>query len=394
MANLSSMRRLRPWASLALLLLPSWLFGQAPALTVDEVTVGAAGQVSFNVFPSISLLPSSTPAPQQYSYATQDHKYVVVVDPGTVTASTSIFRSFSFTASARKAADPASPWYVYNVTAHPVGRFPDISANVNFSISEGSGSGGSESVGSFLLPLHSLAYDGDLIGKDVATPLTVSGSDTPAPVLQDTLDNLSIHITGVRLRHGCSSCWQDEPGKPIDLTIGPGSTQQLKLNLKPRAISAMLATAFMLNKDVPQDVLAVTVSYNVESGGFPKEKEFDFPVRFSPAAWQLALVVLLGGFCGIVLKRALDQATTRFTWTLIWRTVVVAFATELVAVLIVSFGSKLTVFGQELDPRQLTPAAILAVVATGGPTVRDWVQSLIKSWGSGGSARAAAGGGQ
>jgi hypothetical protein len=352
------------------------MFAQAPSLILETATIGNTGQVSFKTFLSATAHPSSAAAQEQYSYETEDRKYVAVVDPDTI-LSVPRYNAFAFEVSIRRMSQANAIWYVYNVRAEPVGKFADVLASVSFTIRDGR----QESVGTVKLPLHSSFYEGDLLRKQESPAILeikVSDGKRPTMTFQNKLENLSIHVTNVEVRPACDRCWDDAKPEKVDINIRPAASAVVPLNIKLNPLSAMMSTAFVLRKESPQDLLSVTVTYNVDQGGMPKEKQFDVPVRFSPSIWQLVVAVIIGGIVGTLLKRVLDREVTKITWGLAGRIILLAAAAEFFAAVAASFDSKLILLSFDMDPRQVIPAVLLAIVVTGGPTVTKWALGVIR----------------
>jgi hypothetical protein len=395
-ALLKAQQRLRRkfWCLTLTIMFPIAIVAQTPTLTLDIASIpGNTGQVSFKAFLSTTVHPGTPTGQEQYSYETDDHKYVIFVDPNTI-APVPRYNAFTFVASVKRQGQNDASWYVYNVRAEPVGKFADVLTDVHFRVQSGS----QESVRTLKIPVHNAAYDGDLLRKkDDPAILNVKMSEDPTINFQNNLEDLDLHLTGIKVTSGCPTCWEDSKPGPVDISIRPSRTVAVPLQLKPRSLRAMLSTAFILKKDSPQDTLSVTLLYNVDQGGTPKEKQFDIPVRFTPSIWQLLIAVIIGGFAGALLKRVLDQESTKITWGLLGRVLLLSVVGEFLAVLAASFDSKLIVLSFDMDPRQAIPAAVLAFTITGGPTVTKWAATIFqraKPGGNGdGTAAAARGGG-
>lgn len=369
------------------------MVAQTPTLILDTASIpGNTGQVSFKAFLSTTVRPGTPTSQEQYLYETDDHKYVIFIDPNTITP-VPRYNAFTFVASVKSQGQSNASWYVYNVRAEPVGKFADVLADVHFRVEVGS----QESVRTLKLPVHNAAYDGDLLRKkEDPAILDIKMSDDLAINFQNSLEDLDLHLTGIKVRRGCAACWEDSKPEPVDISIRPSRTAEVPLQVKPKPLRAMLSTAFILKKDSPQDTLSITVLYNVDQGGTPKEKQFDIPVRFTPSIWQLLIAVIMGGLVGAILKRVLDHEVTKITWGLLGRVILLSVVGEFLAVFAASFDSKLIVLSFDLDPRQAIPAAVLAFTITGGPTVTKWAGTIIqrsKPSGKDKAAPAVAGGG-
>lgn len=62
----------------------------------------------------------------------------------------------------------------------------------------------------------------------------------------------------------------------------------------------------------------------------------------------------------------------------IFAVIVFGLIAEFVGILLTAYGnSKLVLFGLDIDPRQLFPAFILAMLVSGGSAVVSWVKELF-----------------
>jgi len=366
------------WLSISL---PSAMLAQTPILTFDTLTIGNAGQVSFTAFladrgASSAVAGEPVAGEQRYLYRTDDNRFVISVNPDTI-SSAPRYKAFTFEVKVRNSAPSDAAWHVYEVRADPIGKFPDVLANVGFRLRVGK----SESAGFIRLPIHSAVFDADLVRKNVdLEPLQVKVSDPHGPeiVLQNVLENLDIHITKVEVKSGCHDCWDEVIASPVDILARPSAKVNLLLNTRPKPLGALLSTAFLLKKETPQDVLFVTLGYNVDQGGMPKEKQINVPIRFTPSIWQLAMAVIVGGIVGAILKCLLNNDAGKITWKLLGQAVLLALVAESLAVMAASFDSKVIILNFDMDPRQAVPALTLAFVITGGPTVTKWALRTIQ----------------
>jgi hypothetical protein len=200
------------WCCSLLLLCPRALLAQGPVLTFDTVPFGNTGQITFKTFPSATVRPNPAASQDLYSYETEDHKFVIVVNPDTIT-SVPRYSAFTFDASVKRQGGNDAVWYVYNVRADPVGQFADMLKNVSFKIVDGPNG---SSVGSVKLPIHSAVFDADLLrDKTERSVLEIRVSDTQGPAIsfENALDNLALHLTKVEVRSKCNKCWEID-GKP------------------------------------------------------------------------------------------------------------------------------------------------------------------------------------
>lgn len=137
----------------------------------------------------------------------------------------------------------------------------------------------------------------------------------------------------------------------------------------------------MIKPDVPHDTLAITLIYHTLPGGADRKQTIPFKIRFGPGLFGLALALcggitlgltaryLLTGKLGKDNERALHAILSAFVLGLI---------AEFVGVMMTAYGnSKLVLFDLDIDPRQLFPAFILAMLVSGGSAVVSWAKSLF-----------------
>lgn len=347
-----------------------------PTLSIDTLPNGTEGKVTFTPFLLTSPLSNAPENEDQYKYKTTDGKYLMFVNPSTITWAP-LYVVFTFEVKIKSSAPGDATWYTYKVKANMDGSFPDQEALVTCRIND--------SIAYVNLPVHSFTYRDDLAykpGDSAMVDVKVSdprGLDIP---LQNSLEKLDIHVTTVKItKSKCYSCWDDLTPKPRDLVIHPSDTAHVPLSIQPKSLAAMFSTALILKRSQSQDTLSVTVGYTVEPGGMPKEKQLDIPVRFTPSIWQLGIAVIVGAIVGAFLKRLLDHEVDRITLKLALKVVFVALVAEFIAVLAASFDSKVIILSVDMDPRQVVPAAVLAFVITGGPTVTKWAARIMRPGG-------------
>lgn len=385
------------------------LAAQGPQLAVDTKNIGTTVHISFRA--SDPTVASNPVIQAQYSYETGNHKYSAFLDPAGIRAvPASPLGEYTFTVLIKPKGD--SNWYSYDVIATPFGDFADFVDDVQGTV----GQGADADTLTIRLPLHSAQYKDDLVWRnddpnDQSRTLQVKVSDSQGPTipLHNNLKNLTIHITKVEVKRTCTQCWQDTQPGVVDIPSADG--QPVPLNIRPKALSALVSTASKIKRDAAHDSLTVTVYYNVDQGGPAKHTQFDVTVRFSPSFWQLSMVVIAGSLLGLSLRGVLEKlrpikkgaATNQQTasgWKSLGKTTAHAgttlFLTSVgVALLIVvAFSdSKLVILGLDLDPRQMVPAFIIAGYIAGGSPVRKWAGDILRLGDKNQAAQAAAGGG-
>lgn len=350
------------------------LAGATSSLNVllDPVSFGNSGGVKFKVFPSGEIANPNPPPKAEFGYETIDNSYSIFLDPDTVVANPK-FNSFSFDLMVRASADGSS-FYVFNVLADPSGNFPDSLSDVTIKVLVPSRE---PSIGIIKVPLHSPGYTQAL--DQVSDPnqpfvnVNLSNNSPPAFILRDTLGYLPIQITHFDVRPSCSQCWVQESLSDSVVQVSAGSEVSYPLKLRPRLVGALLATAFILKKDSPHDVIYADATYSVGQGGLSRHKSLLLKIKFSPSFWELTLAVLLGALVGMLLRRIFDPDHSAFSRKLLFQSLFLAAVAEFLAVVAASFDSKLVLIGFDMDPRQFIPAMILAAITAGGPIVAKWI---------------------
>ena len=368
------------------------LYGQNPttiSVVLDPFSFGNAGQVKFKTMPSGETSSGSQVFQPQNSYETNDHKYEIFLDLDKISSDP---RSSSYWFEIRvRAKNGGAGWSLFNVRADPVGKFADTLAEVTVKVQSNSG----ESVQNVRVPMHSAGYDDALVVvTDPERPfLKVRLADRTPPkiVLKNTLDNFSLHLTKLEVRPQCSECWAPVSAGDLSIDVSPNAELSIPLPVKPQTFSAMLASAFVLKKDAPHDILPMDIAYNIAQGGSSKQKAFKVPVRFSPPIWQLILAILVGSIVGLFLKKLLDPASPPLSKGLFAKSIFLAAVAEFLAVVAAIFDSKLVILNFDMDPRQSVPALIFAATVTGGPAVVKWAAGITQTPRAGANPGGAAG---
>jgi hypothetical protein len=386
---------IRPLFQLFILLLlavlaSARLYGQDVKISLDPQTFEGDAQVTFDIYYSDETTPNIPTQTEQDQ--TDDGVYTIASDPGTLTPDPRQ-PAYHYRIYWRRNQPKDAPWHVTDIRVNSTGRFVDSLSKVRIKF----GQAGQESVGHITIPVHSAANDDliDISQNQLPLNVRLSDSNPPQLIFDNKLNDFSVHITGVKaFSRNCPQCWADTQSPsaaPIDLVIAPHNNLPIPINLKQHPIAAMWDTAFVLKKETPHDVLSLKVTYHADEGGGSKSHDFTVPIRFSPNIWELAIAVLLGGFLGVLVKGVLEKGP-KLTTRLVAQQLLLAVVAEIIAVAAASFDCKLVILGFDLDPRQFIPALLLALVVTGGATVKTWASGIIGSGKPREPANAAAGG--
>lgn len=371
-----------------LLLLASGLSGFAqpagPQLTLDSVNVRQEGVVSFS---TLDLGPDSGPeshssfaAPQFLVGETDDQSYRLAIDTASIQQVR--FNTFTFTAYLVHGQGATPEVWRYQVTGNPAGLFRDSPVRVSFHVKSAANS----LPGSILMPVYN-ATSGNLLGVEKQTDLayvSVSGTTPLQIALNNIADSLPIAVTDVALSEDCPQCWSrvaSTVSAQNPLVVDPGGTVTLPLSLSPSTIPALLQGALAIKSDVPHDTLAVTLTYHTVPGGMDRRETIPARVRFGPGLFGLALALCGGIALGLAAKYLLTgklgNDNERAVHAIL-STLVLGIVAEFIGIMLTAYGnSRLVLFGLDIDPRQLFPAFILAMLVSGGAAVTAWVKDLF-----------------
>jgi hypothetical protein len=351
-----------------------------PQLTLDSVNVRQEGVVSFSTLALGSETRSDFSGPQFLLGQTEDQSFRLCIDLASIQQVR--FNAFTFTAYLVSGKAASAPAYKYQVTGNPAGGFRDSPVRVSFHVK----SGASDLPGSILMPVYN-ATTGNLLGVEKQTDLayvSVSGV-TPLQIkLGNIADALPIAITGVSVSEDCPRCWTRVSSTVDDqnpLVVDPGTSSTLPLNLSPNTIPALLQGALAIKSDVPHDTLALTLTYHTVPGGADRRQTILANVRFGPGLFGLALALCGGIALGLaaryLLTGKLGKEEERAVHAIL-SAMVLGIVAEFIGILLTAYGnSRLVLFGLDIDPRQLFPAFILAMLVSGGAAVTDWVKDLF-----------------
>jgi hypothetical protein len=358
---------------------PSIAKPAAPQLTLEAVNVRQEGVVSFSTLSLETDTRSDFPAPRFLLGQTEDQAILLHVDVDSIQQVR--FNAFTFTAylSDAKAAGPEIG--KFQITGNPTGSFQDVPVRVSFHVT-----GSTNTTGAILLPVYNATKTDLLQAEEQKEPAYVSISDTtPIPIrLGNVADALPISVTEVTVAETCPKCWvriSSSVNEKNPLVVDPGTNASLPIDLFPSTIPALLQGAPLIKPDVPHDTLAVTLTYHTIPGGSDKKQTIPFKVRFGPGLLGLAVALCGGIALGLTAKYLLTgklgQANEHAAHAIL-SACVLGLIAEFIGVLMTSYGnSKLVLFGLDIDPRQLLPAFVLAILVSGGSAVVSSMKDLF-----------------
>lgn len=356
--------------------------GQAigPQLIMDSVNVRQEGVVSFSSLPLGRELTSGVALPQSLLGETEDQSFRLFIDVDSIQQVR--FNAFTFTAHLVHAQGSQPEVYKYQMTGNPAGSFHDSPVRVLFHVR----SGESNLPGSILMPVYN-ATAGNLLGiekqKDLAY-VSVSGTTPIRLALNNFADTLPIVVTDVEVSPGCARCWthiESPVNSRNPLLVDPGSSVELPLSLSPSTIPALMQGALAIKSDVPHETLALTLTYHTVPGGSDRRQTVFTMVRFGPGLLGLGLALCGGIALGLAARYLLTGRVgneNERALHAILLALVLGMIAEFVGIMLTAYGnSRLIVFGLDIDPRQLFPAFVLALLVSGGAAVTNWAKDLF-----------------
>ena len=352
----------------------------SPELAVDSVNVGQEGVVSFSVLALGLEKRANFPDPQFLVGQTDDRVFRLYEDVDSIQQVR--FNAFTFTVYLVTARDPGSGAYKFQVTGNPTGSFHDAAVRVSFHVKTGSNAGSGE----MLMPVYN-AVRKDFLQVEKSTGPTyvsVSGLTSAQIRLANPPDALPVSLTNISVGEDCPQCWTrvtSAVNQNSPLRVDPGATTNVSLDLLPNSVPALLQGAEVIKPDLPHDTLAVTITYHTVPGGADRKQTVLAPVRFGPGLFGLGLALLGGLALGLVARYLLTGRLGKQDEKIvhaILTALVLAIIAEFVGMMLTAYGnSKLILFGLDIDPRQLFPAFILAMLVGGGSAVVSWVKELV-----------------
>jgi hypothetical protein len=268
----------------------------------------------------------------------------------------------------------------YVIAEDATGTFCDQSAAVPFHNLTAAG----DDVGSISLPLHP-SYGSDCLALKLAEsplPVEVAGPSSKAITLTSNFDSLQTTVTSAEVRAECSLCWDSAPVAAVPAApLAPQASATLTLSLQANKLHALFGKAMIMKPDKSQDQLYLTVHSIADQGGTLTSQEFPVAVRFTPPWWLLVICVLVGAGFGAWLGCMIVPAAGPFLSKATAVSLIIAVIVYLFA-LIAFFetDTRMVIGGFSLDPSQIIPAFLLAVLMAGGTPVLNRIRQV---WGNG-----------
>lgn len=351
-----------------------------PQLTLDDVNVKQDGEVKFATLYLGAENRTDFPTPRFLLGQTDDHAYRLYLDVDSIQQLR--FNSFNFSAYLADAKLGTTAAHKYQITGNPTGTFRDAPVKVSFHVKNGA----TVATGSIDMPIYN-AKKTDLLAPDEQKEpeyVSVSGT-TPIQVhLANAPDSLSIAVTDMSVSESCPKCWKRISSSLNDknpLRIESGAKSNLPIELIPNSIPALLQGALVIKPDLPHDTVFLTVTYHTDPGGADRKQTIPVKIRFGPGLIGLTLALLAGVALGLsaryLLTGQLGKQNERGLHAIL-SAIVFGLIAEVIGMMMTSYGnSKLVIFDLDIDPRQLFPAFILAVLVSGGSAVVAWMKGLF-----------------
>ena len=256
------------------------------------------------------------------------------------------------------------------VRASPAGGFDDCYSSVKFEVKMGTLSDGGE----LELPVHSLAQRDFLtVPTDQSTPYSanLSSPSTIVIPIKNRLPDIGLLVErNVTANPSHPEYWKVSPVASVQdngagsVQLAGGGQTAVRLTLQPVPFRALTASVYPLKSGMPHESVQLKVSYKAADGGSARTLDFSVPVRFVPNIWTLMLAVIIGaltGSFGSLLDPKRVKGTTAWLATLFW-SVVLSLVAEIVGAVLVAGGSKFVLFGFDLNPFEMLPAALIGLL--------------------------------
>jgi len=351
----------------------------APQLILDPVNIRQDGVVNFS--PLFLGTESRTDfSGQQFSVGqTDDQAFRLCLDLNSIQQIR--FNAFTFTAYVVNV-KTTNEAFKFQVTGNPTGSFQDTSARVGFHVRTGS----STLTGVIEMPVYNTNKTDQLQVRKQEQPAYVSVSGaTPLEIHLDNLgEALPVVVTEAAVTEDCPKCWTKISSGVSDnspLQLGSGAGADLPMTLSPNTLPALLRGALVLKPDMPHDTLSITLTYHSIPGGADKKQTIPAKVRFGPGVFGLALALCSGLALGLAARYLLTGrlgSDNERALHAILTALVLGLIAEFVGILLTAYGdSRLILLGLDIDPSQLFPAFILAILVSGGTAVVSWIKDLF-----------------
>ncbi len=310
---------------------------------------------------------------------TRDNKFRLYIDLASATARAG--SHYAYDAFVCNATDDDQSCDPFKIMCTPVGAFADSWRDVEFSILDGA----QPHAGGVKIPVHSFTSKDPLtLPGDFPASFDVSvGSETSIALnFRNVLEDTKIAVDPKpTLRADDPALWDllvAEPARPV-LTVSQGtSNHAFTIRVRPNLFHALVASIAPRRLADPQTKLSLALNYRAEYGGNERPLEIVLPVRLLPSIWSLFVVVIGGSFAGVAFCSLLPSNSKS---TVTPRAVAAAAAfgviAEMISILFVVGGSKLVVFGLELNPSQLLTAFLVGFAS--GLTV-VWKSDSLRVW--------------
>ena len=352
----------------------------SPQLALDPVNVRQDGVVTFSTL-SLGVENRSDLSEKRYILGqTDDQAFRLWVDTESIQQVR--FNAFTFTSYLADARDATQKAYKFQITGNPTGLFRDVTAKVSFHVKTSA----SSYAGSIHIPVYNAAKTDVLLTEKQVEPayVSVSGVTRIQIPLRNVTESLPINVTDVALSEECPKCWT-RIGSGITekapFVLNPGTIGRLAIELAPNTIPALLQGALVIKTDVPHDILSVVLTYHTVPGGPEKKQTMTANVRFGPGLFGLALALCGGITLGLAARYLLTGKLGKRTEPAlhaISSALVLGLVAEFIGIMLTAYGSsKLVLLGFDIDPRQLFPAFILAMLVSGGSAVKHWLKEIF-----------------
>lgn len=346
------------------------------SITFDPATPVAGTSVSFNSNALGAVSNDVVSRLLLQTANTQDGRYTIMVD--TESYHRDKFRRFSFDCYVKATSEKSSTLVnKFSVWEEPVGKFADLLGPVTAHVS---GADGSDVV-VIQLPEHSDDSPNVVIAvPDKPYPVAMGHSSRMDLGLSSNLSNLHLVIDPVIsvVATKCPECWGPFSAKVLHDHLGVNQPTSLIIDLQPNTLKAFRRNLIVFDSNASQEELVGTVSSKADEGGLDVPQDFRVLVRFTPPGGFLFLSVLCGALIGCAIRylisiqappklSLLEGGITVLTAVIAWLLVLGLFATK----------TKATILGYELDPTQVIPAGLLALIAAGGTPFSSRLAQLL-----------------
>jgi hypothetical protein len=285
----------------------------------------------------------------------------------------------------------------FHVTEFPSGIFTDYLASLPIILQSTSNP---DTVTLSAVPIHAL-YEGPVFALSSGSPFEVqlgTSSQISLPVTSN-LSDLQAAVNQVTVSStSCKQCWLGSITATYASTVQPKGSLSLVLTVQPNTVHALFASAFTVNSQKAHDVLVVNVASTPGQGGIPSlPQPIEVSVRFTPSFLFLASAVILGSLIGFGIRRlipasppkaaanepapAAEADTGRFPKWLrdLLLSVAIAAVVEIAGLILFNnTNTSVVVFGFPLDPSQVAPACLMAILVAGGPPVVAKITDALK----------------